>query len=98
MFENNTCVTFGNGYASDCQSNMNVSGNADANQAGSMVVCSKQDLAKYISEGHDKGSSISKWPKDDALVAAGLKKLAPWPKSASVADASAAIAAAARLE
>lgn len=76
-FQNNTCVTFGNGYRSDCVKNMNVSGNAVFNSDGDMDVCGTK-LSKWTSEGHDDGTTIAKWPAHDDLIAMGVAKLQPY--------------------
>jgi len=76
-FFNNTCVTFGTGYGSDCQHEMpEIFGNAISNQKGEMEVCGGHELNAWVKAGHDKGSSLSKWPTDAELVAKGLAVLA----------------------
>ena len=76
-FYNNSCVTFDDGYRSSCVSNMNVSGNAIYNEQGAMKACSTT-LAKWVAEGNDKGTTIAKWPSDDALLKMGLDTIAAY--------------------
>ena len=74
-FYGNQCV-FRTGYKSDCgvTAGWEVHDNEVFSQSGDLQVCG-EDFAKYVAEGHDKGSSVAKWPADDALVAMGKKVL-----------------------
>ena len=56
---------------------MNVSGNAIYNEQGAMKACSTT-LAKWVAEGNDKGTTIAKWPSDDALLKMGLDTIAAY--------------------
>ena len=69
-------MTFGSGYGSDCQHEMpQIYGNAISNQAGEIKVCGGHELPDWVKSGHDKGSSISKWPADADLITTGLAVL-----------------------
>jgi len=50
-------------------------GNAISNQAGEIKVCGGHELPDWVKSGHDKGSSISKWPADADLITTGLAVL-----------------------
>lgn len=73
-FFNNTCVTFGNGYGSDCQHEMpQIHDNHIYNENGAMTVCGKHSLVDWVKSGHDAGTTIGKWPTDQSLVDAGMR-------------------------
>lgn len=64
------------GYASTCKlaPGMVVHDNAVYNQAGAMDVCGTT-LSKWVAAGHDEGTTMAKWPSDEALVAWGKQVL-----------------------
>ena len=76
-FYGNDCV-YRQGYGSDCGvaagPGWEVHDNHVYGQSGSLDVCGTS-LQKWVAAGHDKGSSVSKWPTDSALVAMGKKVL-----------------------
>ena len=78
-FFNNTCVTFNNGYASDCQLPQTmtlISGNSVSNEAGNMTVCKPPvPLSKWLHDGHDVNTTLSLWPSDKDLIAKGMAVL-----------------------
>jgi len=75
-FFNNTCVTFGAGYGSDCQHQMpEIHDNAIFNEEGTMKVCGGENLPDWVKAGHDHGTTLGKWPTDKDLVAEGLAKV-----------------------
>ena len=45
-------------------------------QDGELKVCGGHELDDWVKSGHDKGSSISKWPTDSDLIKAGLSVIA----------------------
>lgn len=73
-FSNNTCILLSNshsGYSSDCNLayNQTCSHNHVANPDGIIYVCNHTDLRKWIAEGHDPGTTVGKWPSNDAIIA-----------------------------
>ena len=74
-FYGNQCV-FTSSYKSDCDvfAGWEVHDNAVFSQSGNLNVCG-MDFKAYQAEGHDKGSSVAKWPSDANLVAMGKKVL-----------------------
>ena len=74
-FSNNTCILLSDshgGYASDCELafNQTCSHNQVANPSGVLYVCKEHiDLRKWLSEGHDPGTTVSTWPSNDAIIA-----------------------------
>ena len=71
------CV-FTQGYQSDCGIASGPGWQVHDNQVfsanGSLQVCGSSFKA-YQAQGHDEGSTLAKWPSDDALVAMGKKVL-----------------------
>jgi len=76
-FYNNKCVfRNGKGYKSDCNLTTGwvVNNNTLFSSSGTVDVCGTT-LEKWVAAGHDKGTTISKWPTDDVLVQWGKKLL-----------------------
>eukprot|EP00937_MAST-01D_sp_MAST-1D-sp2_P005490 g5490.t1 len=78
-FWDNACV-FRNSYASDCFGKgkglgWRVGNNSVFSESGNENICSTT-LSQWVKQGHDQGTTISKWPTDDALVAMGKRTLA----------------------
>jgi len=72
-FYNNKCVfRSGSGYHSDC--NMATGWVIHSNQvyssSGKLNACGTT-LKNWVSQGHDKGTTIGKWPSDDELIGWG---------------------------
>merc|ERR1712150_294093 len=65
-FYNNTCVTYPKGYRSDCvgKTPMNISGNAIYTVCGTT-------LKNWVAQGHDHGTTIQKWPTNEAVIKMG---------------------------
>lgn len=77
-FVNNTCILRApsGGYNSDCNLSygMVVEGNAVHNPSGELSVCGTT-FAQWTAQGHDKGSTLAKWPSNAQVVAQARKIL-----------------------
>ena len=74
-FWDNQCV-FRGSYNSDCDlaAGWMVNDNAVYSKSGELQVC-KTDFKAWTAAGHDKGSTLAKWPADAELIAMGKKVL-----------------------
>ena len=76
-FYDNKCVFVApTGYSSDCNvsASWEVHDNEVFSRSGSLEVCG-EEFTKYVAGGHDRGSSVGKWPTDSVLISMGKKVL-----------------------
>lgn len=69
-FYGNKClVRSGEGYKSDCnlETGWVVHSNQVYSSSGDLKACGTT-LSKWLAQGHDKGTTISKWPSDEELI------------------------------